>query len=423
MSETVTPYLPGQAAVMPQYVVNSNGSGEQAIGTDFTIYAGQGGIDVDKVLNSGMHFTFIQIGIGMQTSVLLDEQIQAAQAGGLDFGFFHLPSAYAGPVKEQAQHAYDVVKQRGFEDHLIMGDLEPAVSGDYGSLISADQGWIYHQHLEFLSGRRQVEYSNPNVLKYKWLEPSWIYNVDWIMARYPKIYYYFDDFLGDYSWSPVYGYLPDDFYNQCVLGVQFTKKLRAKEYFSVDRLPDGGDGLNSGDGYALLMTPADAKAWFVSESIPDPDPDPEIIERLDELDKRLTEVEAVVYTLANDIEDLQARVTALENTDPEPKPEPEPEDFIMVEISDQHPPYYYFATDKSCPDATKGKPDMLRKDGLEPFKVGSLWKVQAKLALSCHDNPATPRIIGADGRHYFRIVQDGDYKGRFIIAEKATKVT
>ena len=223
-------------------LITTPSDGEQAIGTDFTIYAREGGIDVEKVRASGMHFTLMQIGIGMQVSRLLDEQIQNAIDGGRDFGFFHLPSAYAGPVKDQARLAVNAVKERGYGSRLIVGDLEPAIEGDYGSLITPDQGWIYHQELEYQAGRRQAEYSNPNVLKYRWYEPNWIYNVDWIMARYPLIYdpelgkgryyYYFDEFLAVYPWTHVYGYLPDAFYNDCVIGTQFTKKLRAQEYFA-----------------------------------------------------------------------------------------------------------------------------------------------------------------------------------------------
>ena len=110
-------------ATQAQLVMIEQSEGEQAIGTDFTIYARTGGIDVEKVKVSGMHFTLIQIGIGMQVSSLLDEQIQNAIDGELDFGFFHLPSAYEGPVKDQARLAVNAVKERGFGSRLIVGDL------------------------------------------------------------------------------------------------------------------------------------------------------------------------------------------------------------------------------------------------------------------------------------------------------------
>jgi len=281
MSEIKTPYTtswpyPRQdwAVSVSPSLLGSNGHGEQAVGTIFTDYIRTGGVDVEKLSQSVINFILIQIGRGKSINVLLDEQIENCLEADKDFGFFHLPSAYAGTAKSQAQWAVDTIAKRGYINRLIEGDLEDAIRGDPNSCLTANQGWIYHQELEFCAGREQVEYSNPDVLHNRWHEPSWIWNVKWMIARYPRLYYYFRDFLADYPWKQVYGYLPDEFYDQCVIGTQFAEVLDAQYYFASKYTndPKFKVGIKGATGEALLMTPDEATIWINGGDIPEPPP-------------------------------------------------------------------------------------------------------------------------------------------------------
>ena len=64
-----------------------------------------------------------------------------------------------------------------------------------------------------------------------------------------------------------------------MIGLQFTEKLRAQHYFASERLPGGGSGIQSGTGYALLMSPDEMWVWFGSEP-PSPPPEPSDAEKL-----------------------------------------------------------------------------------------------------------------------------------------------
>ena len=247
----------------------------QPQGIDLTIYCGEGGVTFDRKRSNEIDFAIIQIGVGVTASSLFDEQVKVCQDFGVPFAFFVLPSAYAGPVKDQARWAYRYIADRGLGDRFIMGDYEPAKYGDWNSMISADQAYIHIQELEFVAGRQQLAYSNPNILLYKYYMPAWVNQFKWCMAQYPEPYGYFHEFKYDYEWQfpPTYWDKYPEFKRQIIFW-QFTKKLRAKEYFAVDRLPNGGDGLNSGDGYVSLLPMIETLKFMVGDDLGPLPPEP-----------------------------------------------------------------------------------------------------------------------------------------------------
>jgi GH25 family lysozyme M1 (1,4-beta-N-acetylmuramidase) len=127
---------------------------------------------------------------------------------------------------------------------------------------------------------------------------------------------------------------------------------------------------------------------------------------------------------------LSSRVDELGNqshtheTEPpvEPPVEP-PSGTIQVRIKEKHKAYRFFDDDDSClPESEKGKPFMETDDDKEPFTAGQIFLCDAKLAWSCKDNPGTPTLIANGGRKYFRIAEEGTYKGRFIRQDKSMQV-
>lgn len=402
-------------------------SSDQAWLFDSTIYCGEGGLAPDKIA-PWCHGMLIQTGIGDWISPLLQEQISVANSLNLPRSFWHIPKPGYGSMSSQAKL---VLAQPNVKGYMVWGDFEPAEAGNYDTMVSADEAHDFLLALDDENGRASGGYSNPDILLNRYRMPAWVYDYDWWIAQYPNSTWdFFEEFLQYYTWKYPSYFRDNPEFCQRIKFQQWTRWGKAKHYYSVDRLPNGGDGLNGGDLDIAFLTAGELVDWWKSdETDPDPDPDPEdpgLAEKVAELDERLTEVEGAVYSLSESVEALANQVAALEqqaHDHDEDAPDPDPEkDFILVQITDQHPPYYYKGTDASCPDPNKGKPDMLRREGLDPFTVGQPWKVNAQLALSCHDNPATPRITGADGRKYYRIVTDGDYRGRFILADKAQKV-
>ena len=54
--------------------------------------------------------------------------------------------------------------------------------------------------------------------------------------------------------------------------------------------------------------------------------------------------------------------------------------------------------------------------------VGQSFICQQNLALHSLDNPETPTTIASGGALYYRIIEDGPYRGRFIREDKSREV-
>lgn len=289
----------------PLVEFGTNGSAaRQAIGTDFTRWIRTGGIDESKLAASGMDFAMIQIGGGGWVQELFEEQIGVAERWGKPFGFFHIPTPQYGSGVKNAKFVYDLLKARGYENRLVECDFEPWDRDDYGTLISQAEAHDYIQELEQLTGRKHVCYANPNVLLHYYFMPGWIYDYSWILSYYPYNsrgvqYGYFREYLDIHPWTIYCSYMSQDFKEICS-GQQFTEKLCAQEYFAVATLPTGGAGIQSGDGYALLMTPEESELWIIGEDH-EPPTDP-------------TDWEAELQAVKDDIEQIEANLVTIDNT-------------------------------------------------------------------------------------------------------------
>ena len=115
---------------------------------------------------------------------------------------------------------------------------------------------------------------------------------------------------------------------------------------------------------------------------------------------------------------LSDRVDELENTSHihETEPPPTDKDYVNVQIREQHKSHYYKNSD------TTGKPIMLTDDTKPALEVGQVFMCQKNLAISSMDNPNTPTTIASGGQLFFRIIEEGAYKGRFIRKDKSMQV-
>lgn len=318
MNETITPYFPGKAAVMPQYVVSSNGSGPKTFGVDVSRY--QTDPDYGNTVNylqcfaDGVKFCAIRCTVGDYYS---DPFFAEFWDGFHDAGILRTAYIVVAPAWSK-EYNYKPVSALAhwekflntFEDRIpdypIVLDCELVrnQTAAYISELINDLIWLINEKF----GRMPIIYTRGAWWNTNTISKTSFGLCDLWIARYNEAI--------DHPWADNPVYKPRDWDEWL-----FWQKV---EEGTIAGIPDSHVSFDYFNGTLEdLLVYADS----VPEPDPDPDPDPEIIARLDELDERLTEVEAVVYTLANDIEDLQARVTAVENADdddPDPLPDPDP---------------------------------------------------------------------------------------------------
>ena len=110
------------------------------------------------------------------------------------------------------------------------------------------------------------------------------------------------------------------------------------------------------------------------------------------------------------------RLTISSTSEDLPEPPPTNEDYITIVITEQHKAHYFKETDGS------GKPIMLTDDTKPALEVNQRFQCEKNLAFSSADNPNTPTLIASGGALYFRIIEEGLYKGRFIRKDKSMMI-
>ena len=128
----------------------------------------------------------------------------------------------------------------------------------------------------------------------------------------------------------------------------------------------------------------------------------------------------IIEQLRYDLMVLTADVDELKensHTHDDPTP-PEPlSDTITVIITEKHKAHYFKDTDDSCP-SKPGKPKMLTDDIKPSLVVNQRFQCDGKVVYSCHD-VSSPTIIASGGELFYRISEEGNYKGRFIRKDKS----
>jgi len=140
-----------------------------------------------------------------------------------------------------------------------------------------------------------------------------------------------------------------------------------------------------------------------------------------ELEDNLLALTTKVFELQEDLENHTHSEL------PPVEPPPPSSDTITVKITEKHKAHYFADTDNSCEDdpvnpSSWGKPYMLTDDNKPPFIIGQRYYCQASLYLHCKDTASSPTTIANGGSLFYRIVEEGTYKGRFIRKDKSEKV-
>ena len=255
-------------------------------------------------------------------------------------------------------------------------------------------------------------YSRINIMVEAGLNLDDVSQFKWFIAQYPyedaytrELYTRFESYLEDRPYEYPAGlrrYGVEEWAPHIMMH-QFTSNLDARYYFANQYTedPDWQVGLRSGDGVVSMLPYTAFMEWFVGESIPAPPIPPAICPN----EERITWLE-------DQVEDLTLRVQALEAVEVEPPDSGE----LVVVITDKHKPHYFADTDD------KGKPIMRTFDDINPFQVGQEYRCQVNLALHDLDDPDTPVTIASGGGLYYRIIEDGPYRGRFIREDKSRKL-
>ena len=403
-------YAQNAVLSQPLMAVGLNGSGlRQARLCYLSFYCRTGGVNW-PLLKQNYDGVIIRAGQGYWGyDELLHEHVDKA----VEHGVPYMTSWQADPRQNVERQTEFYLDGYGVLGHR----MSIAFENTGGGIVTPAQGFMMMVKAKNIAGEKPLGYSRQNIIFGDWNYPDWIDDYQWEIARYPYTftgnvqYSTCEQFENERGWTFPKDLSPD-FEENCEMW-QFSEKIDARATFANARTADPKytAGLLSGTAsMSTIMAVDEFVEWMGgTQELPPPVEDPELAQRVQALEDWRVEVDKDLSTAYDLITELQARVDALEHTQPAP---PEPVDYALARVIDSTPAFAASGYNAAKRPIINVNAYQATNDPALKFAYGAVVKIK-------------PEIVDADGEiDYFELVDVPlhNYPVLYVRADKVIKL-